>query len=68
MSDAKVRRALVTGLVFIALGIMFLFEALDWYELAAGMLWAILLIAVGIIVMAGAGGDVDSRDDAPPQA
>jgi hypothetical protein len=67
MKHAATRRALVTGLVFIGLGVMFLLEAIGWYQLAAGTLWAVLLIAVGVGVMAGAGQEGDSGDDDPFQ-
>lgn len=51
------RRALVGGLVFVALGILFLLEALEVYELQPATLWPLLLVALGIGVLAGTGGD-----------
>lgn len=59
---ASKRRALVSGLVFIALGVLFLLEALGVYELSPSTLWPILFIVLGIGVLAGIGGD---RDEEP---
>lgn len=53
---APQRRALISGLVFVALGVMFLLEALGLFELAPTTLWPLLLIALGIGVLAGVGG------------
>lgn len=54
---ASQRRAVVSGLIFIALGIMFLLEALEVYEIPPATLWPVLLIALGIGVLAGIGGE-----------
>jgi hypothetical protein len=54
------RRALVSGMLFIILGVVFLLEALEVFELAPATLWPVLLVALGIGVIAGAGGDDDS--------
>jgi hypothetical protein len=51
------RRAVVSGLIFIALGVMFLLEALEVFQLAPSTLWPILLIALGIGVISGIGED-----------
>ena len=51
------RRAVASGLIFVALGGMFLLEALGVYEIAPSTLWPILLIALGIGVLSGVGGD-----------
>lgn len=51
------RRALISGLIFVALGIMFLLEALDVYEIPPATLWPVLLITLGIGVLSGIGGD-----------
>lgn len=56
------RRALVSGLVFIALGVLFLLESLGAYELAPSTLWPILFIVLGIGVLAGIG---DGRSGQP---
>lgn len=58
--NAEQRRAVVSGIVFIALGVMFLLEALDVFELAPSTLWPILLITLGVGVLSGIGED---RDD-----
>lgn len=47
------RGALVTGLVLIAYGVMFLLEAVGVYDLEPGQLWAILLIGLGVAVLFG---------------
>ncbi|MDJ0924015.1 MAG: DUF5668 domain-containing protein [Acidimicrobiia bacterium] len=51
------RRALVGGILFVLLGILFLLEALEVYELEPATLWPLLLVALGIAVLAGTGGD-----------
>ena len=51
------RRAIVSGLIFVGLGIMFLLEALEVYEIAPALLWPVLLIALGIGVLSGIGSD-----------
>ncbi len=50
------RGALVTGLVLIAYGVMFLLEAVGVYDLEPGQLWAILLIGLGVAVLFGGRG------------
>ncbi|MGA9596496.1 MAG: DUF5668 domain-containing protein [Acidimicrobiia bacterium] len=57
------RRTLVSGIVFLALGVMFLLEALGLYELSPTTLWPLLLIALGIGVLSGVGGRTGDRDD-----
>lgn len=56
---ARQRRAVVSGIIFIALGIMFLLEALEVYDIPTATLWPVLFIALGIGVLAGIGGDTD---------
>lgn len=56
---SKQRRGVVSGLIFIALGVMFLLEALDVFQLSPSALWPLLLIALGIGVLSGVGGDHD---------
>jgi hypothetical protein len=53
---ASQRRALVAGFIFLALGVMFLLEALGLYEIAPTLLWPLLLIALGVGVLSGVGG------------
>jgi hypothetical protein len=59
--SAGQRRAVVGGFIFVALGILFLLEALDLYTLAPATLWPVLLLALGIGVLAGIGGDGDDE-------
>ena len=51
------RRAVVFGVLFIAIGILFLLEALEVFEIAPATLWPALLVALGIGVLAGTGRD-----------
>ena len=62
---AQQRRAVIGGIIFVALGIMFLLEALDLYTLAPSTLWPVLLLSLGIGVLAGVGGDGDGEDPRP---
>jgi len=55
------RRGVVAGLLFVALGVIFLLEALEVFEIAPATLWPLLLVALGIGVLAGAGGS-DEND------
>ncbi|MCP3995637.1 MAG: hypothetical protein GY722_11300 [bacterium] len=55
--NAATRRGLVGGLIFTALGVMFLLEALDVYTLSPSTLWPVLLLALGGGVLAGIGDD-----------
>jgi hypothetical protein len=56
------RRAVVFGVLFVAIGVLFLLEALEVFEIAPATLWPTLLVALGIGVLAGTGGD----DEAGP--
>ena len=51
------RRAVVFGVLFVAIGVLFLLEALEIFEIAPATLWPILLVAVGVGVLAGTGRD-----------
>ena len=53
------RRAVVFGVLFVAIGLLFLLEALEVFEIAPATLWPILLVAIGIGVLAGTGADDD---------
>ncbi|MDJ0663063.1 MAG: DUF5668 domain-containing protein [Acidimicrobiia bacterium] len=55
------RRSVVGGLIFIALGVMFLLEALDLYTLSPSTLWPVLLLSLGIGILAGIGDDDDEE-------
>lgn len=56
------RRSLVSGMLFVILGVIFLLEAFEVFELAPATLWPLLLVALGIAVLAGTGTD---DDDSP---
>jgi hypothetical protein len=43
---------MVTGLVFVALGVLFLLEALDVFDLRAAYVWPVVLIAIGGAILA----------------
>ena len=51
------RQAVVFGVLFIAIGVLFLLEALGVFEIAPATLWPILLVALGIGVLADSGRD-----------
>lgn len=55
------RRGLVSGILFILLGVLFLLEALEVYEIAPATLWPVLLVALGIGILAGTGQQDDHR-------
>ena len=58
---AAQRRAVIGGLIFVALGVMFLLEALDLYALSPSTLWPVLLLSLGIGILAGIGDDDDEE-------
>ena len=45
--------SIVAGLVFITLGVLFLFDRLGTIELSAEYVWALLLIGLGLALIAG---------------
>ena len=51
------RRAVVFGVLFVVIGLLFLLEALEVFEIAPATLWPVLLVAIGIGVLAGTGND-----------
>lgn len=57
------RRGTVIGVLFMLLGLLFLLEAFDVFELAPAALWPILLISLGIGVLVGGG---DGHEGDPP--
>ncbi len=59
---ASRRRGLVGGLIFTALGVVFLLEAFDVFTLSPSVLWPVMLLALGIGVLAGIG---DNDEDLP---
>jgi len=46
------RAAAIAGLVFVGLGIVFLLEALNVFELRARYVWPVVLIVIGAAVLA----------------
>ncbi|MDJ0952149.1 MAG: DUF5668 domain-containing protein [Acidimicrobiia bacterium] len=63
--SARRRRGIISGLLFVALGVMFLLEALDLYTLSPSLLWPVLLLALGIGVLSGIGSDQESDQMGP---
>jgi hypothetical protein len=57
------RRAIVIGVLFVILGLLFFLEAVELFEIAPTTLWPVLLIALGIGVLAGIG---DNDEDPTP--
>ena len=57
------RRAVVGGIIFIALGVMFLLEALEVFELSPSTLWPVLLLSLGIGVLASIGGEEEDEQN-----
>jgi hypothetical protein len=47
------RTTLVAGLIFIVLGVVFLLEQLEVFELRAIYVWPVVLIAIGVAVLLG---------------
>ena len=45
------RPALVAGLIFVALGVVFLLEALNVFDLRAAYVWPVILIVIGAVVV-----------------
>ena len=46
------RAAAIAGLVFVGLGIVFLLEALNVFELRARYVWPVVLIVIGAAILA----------------
>jgi len=46
------RSALVAGLVFVVLGVVFLLEQLDVFYLRPGYMWPVVVIASGAAILA----------------
>ena len=62
--NKRQRRSLVSGIFFIIFGFVFLLEALETFELAPATLWPLLLVALGIVVLAGTGKDDEDHSAA----
>jgi ABC-type antimicrobial peptide transport system permease subunit len=56
------RTALIGGLIFVVIGVVFLLEQLDVYELRAVYVWPVVLIAVGVAVLLGGLSSLRGRD------
>jgi len=57
---------LISGLLFITIGFVYLLEALDVWEVRIGRLWPILLVAVGGVILLGGGAPPDETGSAEP--
>jgi hypothetical protein len=57
--NTEQRRAVVFGVLFVAIGVLFLLEALEVFEIAPATLWPLLLVAIGVGVLAGTGASDD---------
>ena len=55
------RRGIIAGALFIILGVIFLLEALEVFEMAPATLWPVLIVCLGIGILAGTGGS-DEHD------
>jgi hypothetical protein len=49
----------VFGVLFVVIGVLFLLEALEVFEIAPATLWPLLLVAIGVGVLAGTGANDD---------
>lgn len=52
MRRSSLGAAAAAGLTFVAIGVLLLLEALEVFELAAGVVPAVLLIGLGLAVLA----------------
>jgi hypothetical protein len=43
----------VTGIVFVVVGLAYLLESLDVWEVSPGRIWPIFLVALGAAILAG---------------
>jgi drug/metabolite transporter (DMT)-like permease len=41
----------ITGLIFAAMGVIFLGETMEWWSVDIGRLWPVVLIAIGVSIM-----------------
>ena len=58
--------AFISGIAFIVLGVVFAADALDWVDVSAGLVFPVVMIAVGVGVVVGARGRRERRDEPPP--
>jgi membrane-bound ClpP family serine protease len=59
------RAALVAGLIFVVLGVVFLLEQLDVFELRAAFVWPVVLIVIGVAVLLGGLSSLRGHDHEP---
>ncbi len=52
---AQQRRGVVIGVVFVLLGLLFLLEAAEVFEIPPATLWPILLISLGVVILTASG-------------
>jgi len=43
--------AFITGIMFVAIGLIFLGETMDWWSVDIGRLWPVVLNAIGFSIM-----------------
>lgn len=60
--------SLVSGVLFVALGVLFLLDRLGVIALSAGFVWPLLLIGLGVAVLAGGRRHRDDRPVRPEPA
>ena len=63
------RLALISGITFIVLGVVFAADALDWIDVSARLVFPVVMIAIGAGVVLGARGQRRERsttDERPP--
>jgi hypothetical protein len=60
--------ALVSGIAFIVLGVVFAADALDWIDVSARLVFPVVMIAIGVGIVFGARGQRRERltTDEPP--
>ncbi len=61
------RLALISGIAFIVLGVVFAADALDWIDVSAQLVFPVVMIAIGFGVVLGARGQ-RRKDGTPPEA
>jgi hypothetical protein len=65
MNDRELHRgSLAAGLVFVIIGIAFLLEALDVWDIEPEVLWPSVLIAIGAALLIGA--PIERKPPPPP--
>ncbi len=57
--------ALISGIAFIVLGVVFAADALDWIDVPARVVFPVVMIAIGVGVVLGARGRRDHHQGPP---